>query len=140
MPPVLSIITLCTELVITAIIVYVFYTGYTKNHFPTAVAFFALIYETIFNISYMVYRSIGEGAGHAESTISGGKLLLAIFHGTLSLVMFLSLVVFLLLAWRKYKAGINYFREHSRITIIFLCLWALSIISGITFFVVEYLF
>ena len=139
MPPLFSTFTLITELFVTATIFYVFYSGYKRNIFPAKAAFFALAYETLFNISYMVYRSVQESAEHEEEAEMTAEIALAIFHGTLSLIMFISLIAFLVLAWRNYREGINYFKEHTTLTVTFLFLWSLSILSGITFYIIEYL-
>jgi len=85
----------------------------------------------------MVYRCISHAAsGVSDSTCGIG---LAIFHGTLSLIMFIGLLIFMFLAWREYENGKNYFKEHHIFTLIFLVLWFLAVISGVVFYVVEYL-
>lgn len=136
--PLFSTFTLLTELCVTATIVYVFYSGYKHNRFPAKPAFFAIAYETLFNISYMVYRSLEHSSEHKDESEAGFEVLLAIFHGVLSLAMFISLIVFLLIAWKKYKAGINFFFAHKVLTGLFLFLWSLSILSGIGYYVIEY--
>lgn len=132
--PLYSTITLFAEIVISTIIFYTFYQSYMHNKFPVRLAGFALLYEIIFNISYMASRV----PSHTEKIEIPWHIALAIFHGTLSLVMFLALIVFFILAWRKYRKGINYFKIHTIMTILFLVFWSLSVLSGILFYFVEY--
>lgn len=137
-PPLFSTFSLITELIVSASIFYVFYSGYKHNHFPFKLALFALSYEILFNISYMVSRSLEHVPEYKEEVHSGFEIALAAFHGILSLVMFIALIVFLIIAFKKYKAGINYFKEHNTLTIMFLVLWSLSVISGIVFYFTLY--
>lgn len=134
-----STITLITELILTVGVLVVFYYGYRFNRFLTHLAIPALVYETLVNITYMVHQALERKeaieAGAKHSAVYVG---LAIAHGSISLVMFVTLVVFLLIAWRKYKAGINYFKEHKIVTGVFLFWWLVSVASGVTFYYVIY--
>lgn len=132
--PLYSTVTLLAEIGISAIIFYTFYRSYKFNKFPTKLAAFALLYEIIFNISYMATRL----PNHTEKKEIPWHVGLAIFHGTLSLIMFVALIVFFLLAWMNYRKGINYFKTHKYSTSIFLFLWTTSVLSGILFYFVEY--
>ena len=135
--PIYSTITLITELFITAAVLYIFYSGYNKNKFPVVLAVIAVGYETLLNISYMVYRALTHSeSSSVESTF---EIALAIFHGTLSLVMFVTLVIFLFLAWKNYKNGINFFEKHKLASVTFILLWLSSVVSGILFYIIEYL-
>ncbi len=134
--PLYSSLTLFAEIVISAIIYYTIYQGYKNNKFLTKLATFALSYEIIFNISYMVYRTFThkETVPHPPAVIA-----LAAIHGSLSLLMFLSLIVFFVLAWKNYKKGLNFFKDHRNLTLVFLIFWTFSVVSGIIFYFVEYL-
>lgn len=132
-----STVTLCAEIVISAIILFVFYEGYAHKRFRKGLAAFALGYETLFNISYMVFRSvqhIATDTGQDSAVVTA----LAIIHGILSLVMFVSLVIFLVLAWRAYDKKRNFFKDHRIVTWTFIMLWLLSVFSGIVFYFVLY--
>jgi heme A synthase len=134
--PLYSTITFFAELIISAIIYYTLYQGYRKNRFPTKLAFFALIYETVFNITYMVSRVPGHTkVARIEAPYVVG---LAIVHGVLSLIMFIALIIFFIIAWRNYKKEINYFKIHNYLTWTFLFFWTFSILSGVFFYLVEY--
>lgn len=134
--PLYSTITLFTELIISGCIYYVLYHGYKHTIFKTKIAAFALLYETLFNISYMVSQvPEHQKAARVES---GFIIALAITHGILSLAMFLSLIIFFIFAWRGYKKKINFFATHKMLTTLFLIFWTFSILSGIIFYIVEY--
>ncbi len=90
--PVYSTITLFAELIISSIIYYTLYQGYRRNRFPVKLAGFTLLYEVLFNISYMVSQVPQHAkAARVEPSFVVG---LAIVHGVLSLIMFIALVVF----------------------------------------------
>ena len=133
--PFLSTFTLFTELLITFIVLYIFYSGYKYNKFPFKLALFALIYEVSFNISYMVYRSFA----HQEETLHSAFYIgLAVFHGVFSLIMFIALIIFLVLAWINYKKKINFFKKYKFISFLFIILWLIAVFSGILFYFVAY--
>lgn len=134
--PLFSTITLFTELLVTSVVYYTIYKGYKHNKFPSKLAFGALLYETFFNISYMATRVPAHAK--AAKNEAGFVVLLAIIHGTLSLIMFVALVVFFIIAWRKYKKEINYFSQHKKLTFTFLFFWTFSILSGVLFYLIEY--
>jgi uncharacterized membrane protein YozB (DUF420 family) len=133
--PLYSTVSLIAELFVTAAVVTVIMTAYRKNLFRRRLAALALSYEILFNISYMVYRVLTHDEAKPESPFDIG---LAIFHGTLSLAMFIALIVFMAVAWKRYAKGENYFRVHRTLTISFLVLWTISVVSGVLFYFVEY--
>lgn len=133
--PLYSTVSLVAELFVTAAIVTSIVTAYRKNVFRRRLVALALSYEVLFNISYMVYRVLTHEPAKAESKLDVG---LAIFHGTLSLAMFIALIVFMAVAWKRYAKGVNFFRAHRAMTGVFLFLWTLSVVSGIVFYFVEY--
>lgn len=136
--PIYSTVTLFAEILISAAIYYTLYAGYKKNIFSTKLAGVALLYEIVFNITYMVSQAPKHAkVAHLESAFLIG---LAVVHGVLSLIMFVTLIIFFLLAWRAYKQGINYFLAHKVVTGLFLVFWTFSVVSGILFYLVEYVF
>lgn len=134
--PFFSTITLFTELLVSAAVYFTIYKGYRHNKFPTKIAFSALLYETLFNISYMFSR-VPSHAKAAKAT-PPSLILLAVVHGILSLVMFVALIVFFILAYKNYKKERNYFFEHKKLTYAFLFFWTFSIISGVLFYFLAY--
>jgi heme A synthase len=137
MIPWFSTFTLFTELFITASVLYIFYSGWKHNRLPFTLTAITLAYEIIFNISYMASRVVsGKNPSHLES---GKVIALAAFHGIFSLLMFIALVIFMVLAWRNYKKNINYFKIHSTFTRVFIVLWLIAVISGFLFYYATYL-
>ncbi len=137
MIPFWSIVTLCTELVVTASVYFIVWKAYRTGIFLRLFAFVVLGYELLFNVSYMLSR---EAAGQASVVYKPYETALAIFHGIFSLVMFIALVTFFLVAARAYKRGENYFLLHKRLTMTFIIAWSVSILSGIALFVSLYIF
>lgn len=135
MPPLLSTITLIAELFIFGAISYIFYKGYEGRLFPFGLAYFAIAYEVVFNISYMVYRSVGL---KQVSALSENLRELGMVHGILSLIVFIALVIFLSLAIKNYEKGINYFKVHSSLTFLLLAFWVISLSSGILLYIKTY--
>lgn len=135
--PFFSIFTLCTELLVTAAVFFTIYRSFRTGIFPRFLAFAAMGYELIFNISYMVFRA-RERAEAPQQAMKAGEVVLAAFHGAFSFFMFLALIVFFIVAARAYTRGENYFRAHRMLTFTFLIAWTVSIISGIAFFVRLY--
>jgi hypothetical protein len=135
--PILSIVTLLTELVITASVYFIIWKAYRTGAFMRRLAFAILGYELLFNISYMLSRELGVD----ESTVvyNPYETGLAIFHGTFSLLMFVMLFVFFIMAARAYRRGENYFLIHPRLTWSFVLAWGVSILSGIAFFASLYI-
>jgi ABC-type phosphate/phosphonate transport system permease subunit len=134
--PIYSTVTLVAEIFVSSAIFYSFYQGYKNNKFPEKLAIAALTYEILFNISYMAYRL----PSHEDVPRATWRTILGAFHGTLSLIMFISLIAFFALAIKNYRKDTNYFKEHKRLTFTFLCFWTLSILTGMTFYFVEYYF
>ena len=133
--PLYSTVSLVTELFVSAGIVTAIVQAYRTGIFRRRLVALTLTYEALFNVSYMIYRVLTHGHEEIESRFEIG---LAIFHGTLSLAMFIALIAFMIVAWKRYAKGENFFRKHRVMTGVFLVLWALSILSGILFYFVEY--
>jgi hypothetical protein len=134
-PPLISTMTLVAELFIFGSISYVFYKGYEGRIFPFGLAYFAIAYEVVFNIGYMAYRSVGL---KQTSALSEKLRRLGMAHGILSLIVFIALVIFLALAIKNYKKGMNYFKVHSSLTFLLLAFWVISLSSGILLYIKAY--
>lgn len=137
--PLWSIVTLVTELGVTTAVFYIIWKGVTEVRFIRPLAFLVLAYEALFNISYMVTRLLEDASKDVMAVEKPGDVLFAIFHGTLSLIMFVSLVIFFLVAAKRYAQGENFFLHHHRLTTIFLYAWAASVFSGVFLFFRLYL-
>jgi len=134
--PLYSTAALFAEIIISAIVLYIFYSSFKQNRLPYRLVVFALIYETFFNVGYMVYKTLNHSV--PQSAYSRLYLVLGMCHGILSLVMFIVLIIFLMIAWKNYRKKINYFKKHTALTIIFLILWLISVMSGILLYYVAY--
>ncbi len=135
--PWFSTFTLVTETLVTAAILYILYLGYYKGQLLNKLLAATLAYELLFNISYMAYRATThmDSKAHPDSTF---HIILAAFHGTFSLLMFLLLLVFMYFAWRGYKNGANFFRDHKKLTAVFLASWLIAVLSGYVFYYEAY--
>lgn len=131
----LSTITLVTELLVTTSVLYIFIDGYKNNTFHPKLLFVTLAYESLFNINYMAHRTKSVETAKMAPWYIG----LAAFHGIFSLLMFITLVIFFILAWLNFRKKINYFTKHSLFSKIFITCWMISIISGVVFYVITYL-
>lgn len=138
--PTWSIVTLGTELVVSGFVYFIIYDAYRHGTFRRLTAFCVLAYEVLFNISYMLSRLLAGTHDGTAQILTPYETGIAIFHGTFSLIMFLTLVTFFIIAARAYARGENYFRAHPRLTVAFSVAWLVSVLSGITFFIVLYLF
>ncbi len=135
--PWFSTFTLFTETVVTAGILYVFYKAYYHNFFQFKLAAAVLAYEVCFNISYMAYRALRHSDSKAYPD-SAFHIALAAFHGIFSLLMFLLLLLFMYFAWKNYRRGINFFRNHKILTLMFLISWLVAVASGYLFYYQAY--
>jgi len=135
--PWFSTFTLLTEALVTASVLYILYSGYYKNRFPAQLTAVTLLYETLFNISYMSYRALShvDNSTHPDSSF---HIALAIFHGTFSLFMFIALIIFMYFAWKNYKNGINFFQKFKKLTLVFLIAWLIAVVSGFAFYYEAY--
>ena len=135
--PWFSTFTLFSEIVVTGLVLYIFFQAYKYNRFLYGLAGAVVAYEILVNISYMFQSLFDHTVG--QKITNTYYIILAAFHGSFSLLMFLLLLVFMFFAWRNYKKGINYFREHYRITAAFLISWMVAVVTGILFYILLYL-
>ncbi|HQU07962.1 MAG: hypothetical protein B7X04_00745 [Parcubacteria group bacterium 21-54-25] len=138
--PFWSVITLATELVVTASVYTIIWRAWRHDYFMWRFAFGVLLYELLFNVSYMFSRELGPVVAEVPQKLNPYITPLAIFHGIFSLVMFVALVTFFVTAWRAHKTrSENFFRTHPLLTRSFSVAWGISILSGITLFASLYI-
>lgn len=117
-----------TELVVTAGVFYFFAQALLRDRYRWAFVWIVVGYETLFNITYMASRLAGH---EPRADYPAWTTTLLVAHGVLSLVMFLGLIAFLVVAFRRrHVEGENFFREHRQLTWTFLAFWTISILSG----------
>lgn len=132
--PAYSTFAVIAEPFVTVAIFYTFYQGFRHNKFPKNIAFGAVLYETLFNISYMFYKL----PDHFSRFNKTWYTVLGATHGILSLLMFIGLIVFISLAYKNYAKGTNYFREHKYITFTFLSFWLVALFTGFALYYTSY--
>jgi hypothetical protein len=134
--PLYSTFALAAEPFVTAAVFYTFYQGYKHHNFPVKIAFGTVTYETVFNISYMFYKAPAHF--HSASSTYAWYEVLGAVHGILSLLMFVGLIVFLTLAYRRYKVGVNFFKDHRYLSAIFLSFWLVALFTGFALYYTTY--
>lgn len=127
--PAFSTFSALTEALVTAAVFYAYVPALRGAAFRYRIAFAAIAYETLFNITYMVRSLFDIGPGE-RLELSGGELAFVAFHGSLSLAMFVALIAFTVLAYRAAKVGRNVPIEHRNWTLLFLGLWIVSVTTG----------
>jgi hypothetical protein len=130
-----STFTLFTELLVTAAVLYIFFDRYKKDKFHPSYCFSLLSTKRYLNINYMAHRT----SSVETAKMAPWHIALAAFHGIFSLLMFITLVIFFILAWLNFRKDINYFKKHATFSKIFIVSWLISITSGIIFYVITYL-
>lgn len=115
-----------SELFVTLGVLHVVYHNYKQLGYKWSLALGLMIFEFSVNMLYMISR-LGH---HAESTLSSGSKILAALHGSLSLIVFILLVVFSLLARQAFAQGKFYYHDHKVLTAVFVVLWLASVGSG----------
>lgn len=138
--PLVSTITLCTEILVSACVYFLIWRAYSRGQFIRWLAFCVLGYEALFNITYMFSRLGAHVEKTATSAPSHIEIALAIFHGIFSIIMFVLLIAFFAWAERAYARGQNFFREHRTLTLTFALAWGISVLTGIIFYFVLYVF
>ncbi|MEI8096651.1 MAG: hypothetical protein WCG73_00940 [Candidatus Moraniibacteriota bacterium] len=137
--PFFSIFALVAEFCVTGVVFYVIWKAVGEGRFNRRLGFGVLAYEVVFNISYMVMRSLEHANEKVAVVEKPGEVALAAFHGIFSLVMFIALVIFFTVAAKHYAKGENFFVHHHRMTSIFLYAWGISVFSGALLFVRLYI-
>ena len=135
-PPLFSTLSAVTELLVTAAVFWFFQQALVHGRYRFGIMAVALVYETLFNITYMTARFFGEGTtGDHEAWFS---VLLAV-HGTLSLLMFIGLIVLVIWAFdRRGKGDLDPLGTRRKLAWTFLVLWTLSVLSGEFIYVMQW--
>jgi len=117
-----------SELFVTAGVFYFFWQAMVRERFRWSFIAIVIAFETLVNITYMTSR-LSQHETPADYPAWQTALLAG--HGILSLAMFLGLVAFVFLAFRRHHVEkANYFLDHRALTWGFLALWVLSVASG----------
>ena len=117
-----------SELFVTAGVFYFFRRALRWDDYRWTFISIVIAFETLVNIVYMISRlAAAEPRGEHPAALTW----LLAGHGTLSLLMFLGLVAFVMIAFRAAKVDrANLFRANPVLTWTFLGLWTLSVLTG----------
>jgi hypothetical protein len=129
-PPTFSTFSAATELVVTAVVVWFFYRALRFGDYRFGLMSAALVYETAFNITYMVSRIFlhEEGVTHVHEP---WVTWFVAFHGSLSLGMFIGLIWITAWGYRSLRRGNpNPLLARKKLSITFLVLWGVSVTTG----------
>lgn len=136
--PAFSIFSAVSELLVTAAVLYVIISNMRGDVLKWKLLFGTLAFEIFVNVSYMFYRTSAIAAETTEA-LTPALRTLAAFHGGLSFVMLLSLIMLSFIAYRQALLGRHYFQEHKAVSVIFIVWWLISVGSGELLFVLLYL-
>jgi len=134
--PFFSTFSAVSELFVTASVFYIIISNYRGKPFAWKFATAVIVFEFSVNMLYMIIRMQEVPA---ESGVGSPYALAAAFHGSMSLLMFILLVIFTFLARSADKRGEFYFAERPKLTFVLLGLWTISVLSGEGLYAVNYL-
>lgn len=134
--PTFSIFSAASEIVVTVIVLYTIIGNLRGKPLQWKLLGGCLIFELCVNVMYMINRAASHDAGETPQVL---KIMYAV-HGSLSLIMFVGLVLLYLVSTFDQKAGHpTWFQRHARGTWAFVALWLISVGSGEAIFVQRYL-
>lgn len=129
-PPLFSTFSALTEILVTAVVLWFFYRALKFSDYRFGIMTGALVYETGFNITYMVSRLFVHEEGITHTHAPWVTWFVA-FHGSLSLLMFIGLIWIVVWSRRQRKLGdANPLLARRGLSMTFLVLWMISVITG----------
>ena len=135
--PAFSIFSAISELFVTAFVLWGIFRTLGGKPLPKAILGGVLIFELCVNVVYMAGRA--AEADKSQVLTTGMKIFFAV-HGTLSLVMFLSLAaVFLIGLADEAKGNQNWFQRHRFGSYVIVFFWMVSVTTGEAIFYLHYL-
>ena len=135
--PPFSIFSAISEIFVTIAVLYSIITCLKGNRLPKKLLGGVLIFEFCVNVVYMASRA---AQADKSTELSAGMKAFFAGHGTLSLLMFLSLVVAYLLALADESKGReNWFYRNRGFSYVLIFFWMVSVLSGHAIFVMTYL-
>lgn len=135
--PAFSIFSAISEIFVTIVVLYCILTTLRGQRLPKVLMGVVLTFELCVNVLYMANRA---AAADKSTELSAAMKLFFAAHGTLSLIMFLVLVVTYLVSLHSEADGEpNWFQRNRTGTYVLLVFWMISVISGEAIFVMRYL-
>ena len=129
-PPLFSTFSAITELFVTVAVGWFFWRAFAAKDYRWGVITVAIVYETLFNITYMVRRTFEHEEGVTHTHDAWVTWFVGI-HGALSLLMFLGLIGFVVWLYRQTRAGNPDPVSRVRgLSYAFLALWSISVLTG----------
>ena len=119
-----------SQILITIIVAYIVYIGYSKGRFLSTFAFTSITLEIIL-VSAFLYFQHSNGHIAEEASEEAHYVAIAIAHGILSLYAIAHAVWAWVAARPAYLEGKNYFREHKVSSVILVLSWVLSLLTGV---------
>ena len=135
--PAFSIFSAVSEIFVTIGVLYAMIRAVRGNGLPKWLMGGVLLFELCVNVVYMAGRA--SQADKSTELTTGMKIFFAV-HGTLSLAMFVTLVVLYSISlYGESKAKNDWFFRHPRATWGLVGLWMVSVLTGEAIFVMRYI-
>ncbi|MBK6683018.1 MAG: hypothetical protein IPG45_00970 [Deltaproteobacteria bacterium] len=135
--PTFSIFSAISEVFVTIGVLYAIITTLRGKPFPKVALGIVLAFELCVNVVYMAGRA---SQADKSAEISHGMKLFYAFHGTLSLLMFVTLAaVYLLSLWDESSGRQTWFARHRTGSYVMIFFWMVSVISGEVIFYLAHL-
>ncbi len=126
--PAFSIFSAVSELFVTTAVLYAIISNMRGNKFNWKLMGAVLVFETCFNIVYMVKQAAKEDV---HTDITGPLKAMLAVHGIMALVMFVALLVVYLISTFNQKSGYpTWFQQHRNLSYVFITLWVATIGMG----------
>lgn len=135
--PPFSIFSAISEVFVTIGVLFAIFSTLRGKPFPKVLLGVVIAFEFCVNVVYMAMRA---AQADKSSELSTGMKLFFAGHGTLSLLMFLTLaVLYLISLMNEAKGQENWFRRHRLGSYVLVFFWMVSVISGEAIFYLRYL-
>lgn len=135
--PLFSIFSAISEVFVTIGVLYSVITTMRGNPMPKVLLGVVVTFEACVNV---VYMAIQAGKADRASDLSAGMKLFFAAHGTLSLVMFLTLAILYLISLADLAKGRDaWFRRNPVGTWVLVAFWMLSVGTGEVIFYMRYI-
>lgn len=134
--PAFSIFSAISEVFVTIGVLYAMIRAVRGNGLPKWLMGGVLLFELCVNVVYMAGRA--SQADKSTELSTGMKIFYAL-HGTLSLVMFITLaVIYLISLYGESKDEDNWFFRHPKATWGLVVFWMISVLTGEAIFFMRY--
>ena len=135
--PAFSIFSAVSEIAVTIIVLQTVINNLRGRPLQWKLLGACLVFEICVNVVYMIHRAAKLDAGPALTGMQQGMFA---FHGILSLVMLMGLMLLYLTSTFAFKAGEpTWFQRHRGGTWAFVTMWLISVGTGEGLFVWRYL-